>query len=434
MKKTWSFIGFLLFLTILIGFSRYFVVPTYFPQLIAKDEPLRTLEPSPTPVVEEDLNAEQLEQLEIASRSAVLLQKLTPRQKVAQLVAFPISGTASDSTKTRTSQLEEIPGIFTLTGKTISALEADQAVAYLQNLSFSPEINKAFPELTDKERILLRPLAAIDHEGGTVQRLKGEGMTIIPSAEEQCKLSKEELNVLLSRTAKELKAAGVNIVYAPVVDLASNHPVLKTRICSDDVDVVRDYGEQWILALEAQNITPVIKHYPGIGQTTKDLHTNPDRVEFNPVEHSVFVSLLAKYPLAGVMTSHVVVGKEDEAETNLDRTVLSTKGLPCTLSPECLSRLPDSPTQLRFTDALEMVSARGFDTAGEVPTLEDLSVQAIRAGHTVLVFDSSVQPEEVNKIITRLSDEYQRSAEFRKSVDQSVTKVLRKKSTSSKTK
>lgn len=430
MKKTWGFIGLLLFLTILIGFSRYFVVPTYFPQLLVMEEQLSTTQPSPTPQPEEDFSAEQLEQLEIATRSATLLQKLTPRQKVAQLVAFPISGNASDSTKVRVSQLSEMPGVFTLTGRTISALEADQSIAYLQNLSFSPDINKALPELTDKERILLRPLVAVDHEGGTVQRLKGEGMTVIPSAEEQCKLSKEDLNILLLRTAKELKAAGIDIVYAPVVDLATNHPVLKTRVCSDDVNVVRDYGEQWILALQAQNITPVLKHYPGIGQTTKDLHTTPDKVEFNPVEHSIFVSLLTKYPLTGVMTSHIVVG--DEVDSNLNPDTLVTNGLPCTLSAGCLSRLPDNPTQLRFTDALEMVSARGFEPTKKETSLEELAVQAVSAGHTVLVFDSSVQPDEVNKIITRLSDEYQRSTEFRRSVDHAVTKILRKKSMSSK--
>ena len=424
MKRTWGLITILFLLTLATGFGRYYLLPKYFPQLIKKAETPSATAPTPTPQPVENLQAEQLEQLEIASRSAVFLQKLTPRQKVAQLIAFPISGTASDSTKTRTSQLEEMPGVFTLTGKTISALEADQAVAYLQNLSFSPEINKAFPELTDKERILLRPLVAIDHEGGTVQRLKGEGMTVIPSAEEQCKLSKEELNVLLTRTAKELKTAGIDIVYAPVVDLARNHPVLKTRVCSDDVAVVREYGEQWILALEAQQLTPVLKHYPGIGQTKKDLHTTPDKVGFNPIEHSIFVSLLTKYPLTGVMTSHVVVGEEDESST----AAVDSQGLPCTLSAECLSRLPDSLTQLRFTDALEMASARGFEPASKETAIEELSVQAVRTGHTVLVFDSSVPPEQVNIIITRLSDEYQRSVEFRKAVDHSVTKVLRKKS------
>lgn len=412
-----------------LGTLRLYVLPTHFPHLLKSSQAQHAVAtPLPTPSSEEDVRlSEQLAvEARISSASAAFLQRLTPRQKVAQLVAFPVPISSTNSAQKEVDGLTEVPGVFTLTGRQVSALQAEQAINFLDSVLNLPSITQALPELTNDERALLKPLIAVDHEGGTVQRLSGEGMTVIPSAQEQCALSKEELNALVLRTARELQGVGVDVVYAPVVDLAVNHPVLKTRVCSSDPNIVKGFAEQWIVALQSHNITPVIKHYPGIGQTTTDLHRNPDRIEFNPVEHSVFVSLLNKFPRAGVMSSHVVIGDQQ-----VSQDIVFTQNVPCTVSTECMLLLPESADQLRFTDALEMASAQGFVqfNNGEVVSLEQLAIAAIHAGHTTLVFDASISAERTNELVSRLSDEYQRSPAFRQNVDRAVMKLWRKKAT-----
>lgn len=429
MRRTWLFILLLALLAGGLGTLRLYVLPTYFPQLLKTSTTQQVMAtPLPTPASQEDAKlAEQLAvEARISSASASFLQKLTPRQKVAQLLAFPVPISSTESARNEVDGLTEVPGVFTLTGRQISALQAEQAIAFLDSVPRLSVIEQALPELTNDERALLKPLIAVDHEGGTVQRLGGEGMTLLPSAQEQCALSREELNTLVLRTARELQGIGVDIVYAPVVDLAENHPILKTRVCSNDPDTVRDFAEQWIVALQSHSITPVIKHYPGIGATTVDLHKNPDRIEFNPVEHSIFVSLLSKFPRAGVMSSHVVIGDQQ-----VSQDIVFTQNVPCTVSTECMLLLPESADQLRFTDALEMSSAQGFEqfNNGEEVPLDQLAVAAINAGHTTLVFDASISAEETNALVSRLSDEYQRSPVFRQSVDRAVMKLWRKKVT-----
>lgn len=428
MKRTWIFIFTLTLITIGLGTLRLYVLPVHFPQLLKQLETKQDVvsAPTPTPQAEAELAARLAAEARISSASAAFLQKLTPRQKVAQLVAFPVPVTSSNSAEREVEGLTEVPGVFTLTGRQVAALQAEQAIALLDSAPRFGRIQSALPELTNEERALLKPLIAVDHEGGTVQRISGEGMTVIPSAQEQCALTKEELNALVLRSARELQSIGVDIIFAPVVDLAENHPVLKTRVCSPNPEVVRIFAEQWIVALQSHNITPVIKHYPGIGQTTTDLHKNPDRIEFNPVEHSVFVSLLSKFPKIGVMSSHVVIG-----DAQVSQDIVFTQNLPCTVSTECMSLLPESTDQLRFTDALEMASAQGFEqfNNGEEVTLDQLSIAAINAGHTTLVFDASISAAKTNELISRLSDEYQRSPEFRQNVDRAVMKLWRKKMT-----
>src|SRR6185369_947319 len=142
-------------------------------------------------------------------------------------------------------------------------------------------------------------------------RLSGEGMTVLPSASEQCSMDRDEFVALLDRAAKELHSVGVDIVFGPVVDLGSSNPILKTRLCSADENTVRAFGLGWIQALEAQHIIPVIKHYPGIGGTTVDLHQKTETIPFNAVDNSIFVGLLTTHPYIGVMTTHVGLATDD---------------------------------------------------------------------------------------------------------------------------
>lgn len=417
--KTLIFIFFLLVTAVFLSVGRFYILPTYYPQLLKSNapQPIAEASPSPTP----DFDPEVRESLRQASVSAQLLQKLTPRQKVAQLLAIPIT-VSSDSAVL--DQFNEAPGVFTLFGSNISALTAEKQIQQLHTVTSRSSISKSLPVMNYQEEKLLQPYVAVDHEGGSVQRLKGEGITTVPSAEEQCKLSDDELSALSKRVAIELRGLGVNIIYGPVIDLAEKQPILGSRICSSDPEKVISYAQTWITALQPQKVMPVIKHYPGIGQTTVDLHKQATVIDFNPREHSVFVALLKKFPYVGVMTSHVKVRMDSSVAT------ASSDLKPCTFSSQCLDLISGEEVQsLRFTDALEMGSAQvtASGSGKTVGSLADLSVEALLAGHTVLVYGPSVKPTEINQIISRLSDEYQRSSEVRKAVDQAVIALWKTK-------
>jgi beta-glucosidase-like glycosyl hydrolase len=397
---------------ILLGIGRYYVLPTYFPHLLKgpNSEKQQTVEATPVATSSAETSTP------IASISAQLLNTLTPRQKVAQLIAVPVvisSNTKESVPATAAATTSEVPGFVTIFGQNISALQVDQLTSQLRRLPQQPQFFETLAAVPSEDRKLLRPLVAVDHEGGTVQRLTGQGMTVLPSAAEQCKLTGDELNAVLSRTAKELSGVGIDIVFAPVMDLGKGHSVLKSRLCSDDPTKVLEYGERWILAMEANHIMPVLKHYPGIGQTTVDLHQRAESIDFNPREHALFVSLLTKYRKAGVMTTHVSLKRQN------DQTAI-----PCTFDPGCLDLLDVQGQHLVFSDSLEMGAAQVTPTK---QSLTELAIQAVDAGHLVIVLGRSVTPKQVDELITGMADFYQRDPGFREEVDFALTAIWQSK-------
>jgi len=421
---TTTLIIFLTLLAIVIGGVRYYLIPTYYPQLLKieiaqENDPLNQVQVSPSP--------EPTEFGSIATVSAQLLKTLTPRQKVAQILAAPITFPTSEKelsiASTAATIQNEVPGFITLFGQNVSALQADRLTAELKKIPIQPRMVATQPGLTEQERQFLKPLIAVDHEGGTVQRLSGEGMTVLPSATEQCALQRDELKTLLDRGAKELRGVGVDIVFAPVIDLGAQHPILKTRLCSDNADVVRTYGVFWIDAMQEQQIIPVIKHFPGIGQTTVDLHKRAEVITLDPIENSIFLGLLTSYPKIGVMTTHVALATDG-----------STEPLPCTFSAKCLENLKVLPTRLVFTDGLEMTAAQnqtGSSSAALQPALRKsmstLAIEAIEAGHNVIVLGKTVPQAEVDQVVSDLADRYQRNPLFRQQVDLALKAVWQSK-------
>ncbi len=70
----------------------------------------------------------------------------------------------------------------------------------------------------------------VDHEGGSVQRLNGEGFTILPSWKRMCNQTAELRQSSLASSAAELAAVGIDVVLAPVVDVSHSNIVLRDRV------------------------------------------------------------------------------------------------------------------------------------------------------------------------------------------------------------
>ncbi len=112
-----------------------------------------------------------------------------------------------------------------------------------------------------------KPFIAVDQEGGTVQRYKENG--IVPGAAEVATMSTDEAYQLYLTDATYLKSLGITTNFAPVVDVISRQPVpLPDRLYSSDPAVVTSYARQMIKASQAAGLTPVIKHFPGLGSAT----------------------------------------------------------------------------------------------------------------------------------------------------------------------
>jgi len=116
---------------------------------------------------------------------------------------------------------------------------------------------------------------ASDLERGAGQQMKGG--TLFPS-NMAIAATGDTHNAYLQGeiTAKEAKALGIHMIFAPVLDVNNNpnNPIINLRAYSDNPDIVSDFGLQFIKGIQDQGLYACPKHFPGHGNTSIDSHTS----------------------------------------------------------------------------------------------------------------------------------------------------------------
>lgn len=167
---------------------------------------------------------------------------------------------------------------------------------------------------------------SVDHEGGGVQRFV-RGFTRIPPMARLGAIYERDTGRALhlagvcgAVAAGELRDAGVDINYAPVLDLGVNKAVIGDRAFHANPEVVGALARAFIDGVHARGMPAVGKHFPGHGSVEGDTHTDLVRdrrthAEVKARDARVFQSLVDDGALDAVMTAHVVYGDDDEAAT-----------------------------------------------------------------------------------------------------------------------
>ena len=177
---------------------------------------------------------------------------------------------------------------------------------------------------------------------------------------------------------QSLRATGVHVNFAPVVDVNSNpiNPVIGSRSFGEDVEWVGALGQAYADGLQDVHVLATAKHFPGHGDSDSDSHAtlptiSHDRARLDSVELAPFRHAFDR-GMGAVMVAHLDVPGLDSAEAQ-----------PSTLSPlivDSLLRGELGFEGLVFTDAMSM---KGFaDFVGERPRIRD----ALLAGNDVLLF------------------------------------------------
>jgi beta-N-acetylhexosaminidase len=158
----------------------------------------------------------------------------------------------------------------------------------------------------------LRPFIAIDQEGGRVHRLPAP-FTHFPAAALLGQKNDPNLAYRAGQAAaKELALVGINLNFAPVLDVHSNpkNPVIGDRSLASDPAKVSELSRQWMQGLRDGGVIPCGKHFPGHGDTDKDSHLELPVVdrsldELRAVELPPFVHA-CQHQIESLMTAHVI--------------------------------------------------------------------------------------------------------------------------------
>lgn len=178
-----------------------------------------------------------------------------------------------------------------------------------------------------------RVAIAVDHEGGRVQRFRGPGFTDLPTNRDVGGFAEgaEERAAALGRLcAAELRPLGIDIDFAPVLDVDSNpaNPVIGDRAYSSDPQVVARLAVAFIRALQAGDVAACGKHFPGHGDTDRDSHLELPRLDhdferLHRIELPPFHAAV-KADVASIMTSHILYPALDaERPATMSRPVLN---------------------------------------------------------------------------------------------------------------
>jgi beta-N-acetylhexosaminidase len=236
---------------------------------------------------------------------------------------------------------------------------------------------------------------AIDQEGGRVQRLRSPWTEWPPMRRLGERDDPAETARVARALAHELAALGIDLDFAPVVDVDTNpaNPVIGDRSFGREPERVARHARAFIEALQAGGVAACAKHFPGHGDTSEDSHVALPRVDhplarLREVELVPFRAALAA-GVASVMTAHVLLPCLDP-------------GLPATLCGAALELLRGELGYegLVFGDDLEMAAV-----AAHFPPRE-AARRALEAGVDALLVCSRAEVrDEVLAELEALPDE-----------------------------
>lgn len=267
-----------------------------------------------------------------------------------------------------------------------------------------------------KENSRITPFIAIDEEGGAVSRIAASGIIsdyYIPSAKQMARQGREAVIENYTKIAGTLLELGFNMDFAPVADVDTNpaNPVIGDRAFGSDPETARDMMIAAMETLSQNGILPVVKHFPGHGDTQNDSH-----VGLTVLPHDVQrLEQIELVPFVGAIEN----GAPAIMAAHLTTPQLSDSGLPASLDPYIITDLLRGRLGydgLVITDALDMGAIA--DLYGE----KDAAVKAVNAGADILLM-----PPDVKTAFDAVKNAVENGDIDPERIDRSVYRILKTK-------
>ncbi|MCG7537232.1 glycoside hydrolase family 3 protein [Pseudoalteromonas sp. OOF1S-7] len=216
------------------------------------------------------------------------------------------------------------------------------------------------------------PFIAIDQEGGRVARINRAEATSFTGnmsiGASYAQHGTHYAHQVASAIGKELAVLGINVNFAPTVDVNANpdNPVINVRSFGEDPQMVAKLGAAQVNAFEQQGVISAIKHFPGHGDTNVDSHTGLPRVnhtlaQIHQQDIAPFATIIKQQAPGMIMTAHIQYPALDDTQ------ILNKHGAkmlrPATMSRKIMHDLlrGDLGYQgVTITDALDMAGISDF--------------------------------------------------------------------------
>ena len=341
---------------------------------------------------------EQKRNENIEDKVKVIIEKMTLREKIAQMIISPSDGTDGSENSADFLRVRDL----------IMKEKIGGVIFFKGNARFQAEMTNRWQELSQ-----IPLLISADYERGTGMRLT-DG-SIFPNNMALGATDNEKYSYEMGKIiAEECRLLGVHQNYAPVMDINNNpkNPIINVRSYGDNSELVSKMGTAFIKGMQERGVIATAKHFPGHGDTDIDSHNDLPVLQFDMermknLELKPFQSSIDA-GVKSVMIAHLSL---PELEKN--------PKIPSSLSKSIVNDLLIEKMGFKgliVTDALNMSGiTKNFST-------EEISVMCVEAG-----IDLILMPVGEIKAINAIEEAVKSGRLSEDRINLSCEKILRAK-------
>ncbi|MGV8981725.1 beta-N-acetylhexosaminidase [Clostridium sp.] len=323
--------------------------------------------------------------------------KMTIDEKIGQMTIVGIEGYDLNENTKSLLQKYKVGGVILFAN---NVQETNQLLKLLNSLKSE--------NLQNKIPLFL----SVDEEGGRVTRMPVE-FEKFPTNKAIGKINDEALSYSIGGCiAYEIGSFGFNMDFAPVLDVNSNpnNPVIGNRSFGANASIVSSLGIQTMKGIQSQNIIPVVKHFPGHGDTSVDSHmglpsVNNDLKRLKSFELKPFVEAI-KNDADAVMIAHILLPKIDKENPSSMSKIIIT---------DILRR------ELKFNGVI-ITDDMTMGAITKNYNISEAAVKSVKAGTDIVLVCHGYDNEIA--VINALKNSVSKGEISEKSIDESVYRIL----------
>lgn len=243
---------------------------------------------------------------------------------------------------------------------------------------------------------------AIDEEGGDVTRLYYAQGSPYPGNAILGRIDDEAYTASVAEAVgQELRSVGVNLTFAPDIDINSNpqNPVIGVRSFGATPELVARHAAAWVEGLQSTGVAASAKHFPGHGDTAQDSHlalpvVDRSKSELQERELVPFAAAIGA-GTATIMTSHILLPQLDpDAPATLSSAILqgllrAELGFDGVIVSDALD-MKGASEQIGIPEAAVRAVIAGCDLLCIGPRNSDAQIGEIEAALTAAVADGRI--------------------------------------------
>lgn len=344
------------------------------------------------------LSKKKYKEVDEHSKIMININEMTLDEKIGQMVLSGFNGTDFNG------ELDTL----------INDLKVGGVILFSRNIEDSKQLKKLNLDIEEANKNI-PVFISIDEEGGRVNRL-AKNIKRFESAKSigdkgDIKYAYENGKEI----GKTLKAYKINMNFAPVLDIYSNskNTVIGDRAFGNNEKIVETMGIATMQGLKDEDVIPVIKHFPGHGDTEVDSHIGLPVVEKSIDQLYDFELVPFKKAIESgadaVMVSHILMKQIDDKN-------------PATLSYNLITEILRNDMEFSNVIITDDMCMKAITNRLSV---EEASIKSIKAGSDIILIGSDIG--KTKSVIEKIKLAVERNEISEKRIDESVYRILKLK-------